>query len=85
VGGSGPDKVPAGKNGFEMSMSAIFREANGSRRWTLSKVPGFFGLDMLLEGGCGSSKIPELVLNSKTDQRHCTSPKLYSDILSKLA
>jgi len=44
-------EIPRGRAGFDMSISAIFRDAMGSLRGTLFKVPGFLGFDMVATEG----------------------------------
>lgn len=39
--------LPAGKTGFDMSMLASFKDANGSLRGALGKAVGFLGFDMV--------------------------------------
>lgn len=45
--------IPRGRAGFDISISAIFKEASGSLRGTLFRAPGFLGFDMAVtEGVC---------------------------------
>lgn len=51
-------EIPKGSAGFDISMSAIFNEANGSLRGTLFRGPGFLGFDIVAteEGGRVSTR-----------------------------
>jgi hypothetical protein len=52
-------EIPRGRTGFDISISAIFKEARGSLRGTLFKAPGFLGFDMAVTKGvsCEQAKL----------------------------
>ena len=59
VDGGPGHRLPAGKTGFDMSILASFKDANGSLRGALGKAFGFLGFDMLAgcEGGVEGSQV----------------------------